>query len=75
MTIERVEWQYVEGTRSLHRLTVMLAKACEDAGFVVDKASAHGYQGWRLRDTPFWVVSISIDPKVLLSFMRLSTRP
>lgn len=55
MTIEKVEWQYVEGARSLSRLTAMLAKACENLGVAVEKGSAHGHQGWYIKGEPFWL--------------------
>lgn len=50
MPANHVEWQYVEGVKSLVNLTAMLEEACKTTKLTVTKTPAFNYAGFNLPD-------------------------
>lgn len=66
MTIDKVEWQYTEGTKSLYNLTTMLGKALEQAGIPVQaRSSAWDDRGHYTKDKLFWTGIYYNEPQLL----------
>lgn len=66
MTVERVEWQYVEGVRALYNLTTMLGKALEHASVPIYRGSAAwDSRGHYTKDKQFWTGIYMNRPEVL----------
>ncbi|MFO0964628.1 MAG: hypothetical protein U0793_03445 [Gemmataceae bacterium] len=54
MTIEKVEWQYLEGMKAANHLIAMLAKAIKLAGIPVYEKSRWGLTGYYVDKKRFW---------------------
>lgn len=73
MTIEKVDWQYVEGTKALLNLTTMIARALEQAQLQGSKGSASNYAGFYVRGG-FWI-GVFFDRPEILRFQFESAKP
>jgi hypothetical protein len=66
MTIEKVEWQYIEGTKALFNLTQMVEKALELAGIPQhQRSAAWNSRGVYTEDKQFWVGIYTNRPEVV----------
>lgn len=66
MAIEKVEWQYIEGTKGLYNLTTMLGKALENAGIPLYRGSAAwDSRGHYTKDKQFWTGIYMGQPEIL----------
>lgn len=75
MTIERVDWEYVEGVKALYRLTTMLGKALEQAGVPPSRNSfAWDSRGHYIKSGQFWT-GIYMDRPELLRFQFAGAKP
>lgn len=75
MTIEKVEWQYVEGSKALFSLTAMLEKALELATIPQhQRSAAWNSRGVYTKDKQFWV-GIYMNRPEMLRFQFDAAKP